>query len=102
MRNVKYLSNQELTEELYESKNPTWSIEEQDRKKLLRDELIDRLNEPWKRLKECITVEKHKEKMTDLLDKFSNELNSINYKHKIKHQIKEIKKRIKNEQKRLG
>ena len=48
----KYLSDKELVNELYESNNPTWSEEEDDRKKLLRDELIDRLEEPWRRLRD--------------------------------------------------
>ena len=54
MTDPKYLSNKELVDELYESNNPTWSVEEHDRKKLLRDELIDRLEEPWRRIKEIL------------------------------------------------
>lgn len=102
MTEVKYLSNKELVNELYRSNNPSWSLEEKKRRQELRDEIIRLLEEPWRRLRECISLEEHKEKMKDLFDKFYNELDSINYQHKIKHQINIIKKRVKNEQNKLG
>lgn len=92
---VKYLSNLELINELCEIKNPTWSAEERDRKVLLINETLRRLNEPWRQMRECVSAEQHKKEIKELTEKFFNNLNDLNYKSNMRHQINNIKRGLK-------
>lgn len=55
MRNVKYLSNEELVDELVEINKVglfTYYSEKVERIKELKEEILKRLNEPWRKIKE--------------------------------------------------
>ena len=52
MTKPEHLSNKELVDEFYDNKRPSRSLEEQNRRDLLKEELLRRLNEPWMRLRE--------------------------------------------------
>jgi len=52
MTETKYLSNKELVEELSNINNPTWTPEEAKRKEDLKLEVLRRLEEPWRKIKD--------------------------------------------------
>lgn len=52
MSEPKHLSNKELVDELISLDNPTGSLEEQQRKSVLIREVLRRLNEPWRVVKD--------------------------------------------------
>ncbi len=49
---IEHLSNQELVDEYHNCNNVAWSEEEHSRRELLKKEMLRRLNEPWRRIKE--------------------------------------------------
>jgi len=91
---TKHIDNKELVIELGETNNPTWSPEELKRKNDLKDEILRRLNEPWRRQRDCVLREDHEQKINKLVKEILSELNNINYQQSIRHQINNIKTKI--------
>lgn len=48
MTDPKHLSNKELVDKFYQTCNPTCSPEEFNRRYVLKDEILRRLEEPWR------------------------------------------------------
>ncbi len=97
MKKVEHLSNKELVVELSEIDKPWDSLfpeEELKRQNNLKEEILRRLNEPWRRQQESILRTVHNKELEDLKKQFTDEINSINYKSSIRHQLNIIKKKL--------
>ena len=72
MSTLEHLSNEELVKELYERINPTYIKVNILRRKALRDEILKRLNEPWRKQKEGFMsiLKEHYESLISILRKY--------------------------------
>lgn len=54
----KLMSNQELVDEFDSLPNPTWSPRMNNRRKILKTEVLRRLNEPWRKKSEDMKIDR--------------------------------------------
>jgi len=68
MTDLEHLSNEELVSKFFNIMNPTWSEEEHNEKLALREEILRRLNEPWRKQKESEYPTLTKQDKMDMLE----------------------------------
>lgn len=91
MTNENKLSNKELVDELLEY---TPQVAQCIRCEELSKEILRRLNESWRAMKESVSVELHKKEISKLAKGFYEELDDLNYQQSIRHQINNIQSKL--------
>jgi len=88
MSKTEKLSNKELVEELMRY---TPQVAQCEVCVELSTEILRRLNEPWRALKEGVSTEHHDKTMKTLIKAFYGELDGINFQQSMRHQIYNIR-----------